>query len=490
MIVFSMPEGENITVVMVVLLTAMLQLVIALQAKEALVGRAVSHAFRALYLAQFAASLAALLEMAVAVSSVEEGLLLPVWPYGRFLSVLPALAGVFLLTSHTRLPKGMKPHLLGCIVVLMRLPVLDSLPWPASQAAHLLTAAWLLADGALAALFMRRQAQAHITIGALRHVIGSIGQGVAVVSRGGWFVERNRAFDDLCRRMGISRPLDRIADLDAAIIALVDDDSIKLTEVDGGRLMRAGESSFLLRNDRFQHGSAVLRQLTLSDVSEADQAALALERHNERLAEANTHLERSIAAIEQEVEARERTQLSRAAHDEWAQRLAIAGLSLDFLINGSGPMPGGMSAREIAEHLKPRPGEGNQMETLDALLPALTEIYAGLGVDILAEGHAGFTPAQQAVLCAVVREAAANAVRHAYARRIHVILWEEDASACLAITSDCVGNEPRFAEGRGIHDMRQRVRQAGGLIVITKSEQFRIEIRFHALSPANMEGVS
>lgn len=491
MIAYSMPQGVSIAIAVMVMLTSMMQLLIALQAREAVTGGVYSHAFRALYLAQFAASFAVLLEMAFVISSTEEGLLLPVCTYGRYLSLLPVLAVGCLHAKHAPLPKEIRPFLVSCLVALLRLPLLDGLPWPVPQAAHLFAAVWLLADGALSAMHLYRQAKAQVTMGALRHVIGNIGQGVAVIGRGGWFVERNRAFDELYPQMGITGPLDRIDDLESAINSLTDAGRIRLAGVDGGQLIRAGDRSFLLRKDRFQHGAAVFRQLTLSDVSAADQASLALERRNEGLAEANAQLERSIAAIEQEMETRERNLLSRAAHDEWAQKLAIAGLSVDFLINSGGEsLAGGMSAGEVAGYLKPTENDGCQLNHLEALLPAMAETYAGLGVEILVEGRAVFTPAQHIVLCAVLREAAANAVRHAYARQIHVTMWEEDASACLAITSACVDDHPYFAEGRGIHDMRQRTQQAGGAITIAKGDRFRVEVRFPACSSASKEGVS
>ena len=93
-------------------------------------------------------------------------------------------------------------------------------------------------------------------------------------------------------------------------------------------------------------------QISLSDVTKLADTSLKLERDNEKLVQNNKELEAVISEIELEESINERQRLCRAAHDYWFQRLAIAGLSIDILLNSDNRHNNQDTVKEIAETLQ------------------------------------------------------------------------------------------------------------------------------------------
>jgi signal transduction histidine kinase len=70
-------------------------------------------------------------------------------------------------------------------------------------------------------------------------------------------------------------------------------------------------------------------------------------------------------------------------------------------------------------------------------------------------------------LLAVLREALSNAVRHARASRVAVIVAVADGRLRLSVTDDGIGAITPFDERSGLANMRQRAeRQGGGFTIL------------------------
>jgi signal transduction histidine kinase len=101
-----------------------------------------------------------------------------------------------------------------------------------------------------------------------------------------------------------------------------------------------------------------------------------------------------------------------------------------------------------------------QVELLDRVHePAIR--YAGCGcVPVLAEDR-------KDAVYRIAQEAIHNALRHAGASRIDVVLTEHDGATLLRVTDDGTGFEPADGgRGLGLSSMRDRAREAGGTLTV------------------------
>jgi len=85
----------------------------------------------------------------------------------------------------------------------------------------------------------------------------------------------------------------------------------------------------------------------------------------------------------------------------------------------------------------------------------------------------------------VVREALANARRHAAARRVRVVLDAPDEELCVEVTDDGVGFDPRQSlEGVGINAMRERSAALGGEFEVSSEPGKGTRVRLRVPLPS------
>ncbi len=300
-----------------------------------------------------------------------------------------------------------------------------------------------------------------------------------LANRRGWILETNPAFNRLCESIGINKT-DRINEIDSSLKALHDAGRLSINDLENGKSIRTDHAVLFLQQNSFKAGRELFTQISLSDVTKIARAASKLEQENERLNRNNNVLQTVISDIELEEAVRERERLCRAAHDLWSQRLAVAGLSIDLLLDKNSRYSHADTLEEITKALRePLMSERVQpLCDLPQVLDGLTDMYQRLGVNIQISGEAEFSEQAKEALCAVFREALANAVRHAYARHITICFYEDSATAGVIIQNTCLDDKPDTVEGRGLHDMKTRVHHAGGLIQYKKSTSFELKVIF------------
>jgi signal transduction histidine kinase len=120
-----------------------------------------------------------------------------------------------------------------------------------------------------------------------------------------------------------------------------------------------------------------------------------------------------------------------------------------------------------------------------------------LGIPVSAEldlarlGPVGFPPAVEHAVLRVTQEAVANAARHAGAARITVSLEADGGRAVLEVADDGRGFDvtapPRDGDGLGLglHTMRDRVAELGGLLTVESGpgEGTRVRASFPLRAP-------
>jgi PAS domain S-box-containing protein len=182
----------------------------------------------------------------------------------------------------------------------------------------------------------------------------------------------------------------------------------------------------------------------------------------------------------------ERERLSRNLHDNIIQSIYGIGMQLETCQRQLHDHP-----KDVAVHL---------VETIGSLNDVIREVrryisnpepqiageillHAGLDRLMQSVGATGavrfrmkldpaavarLTPQQAEHVLHIAREASSNALRHAHARRIRLVLKDEDNGIHFEISDDGVGFDPQAARqhGEGLRNMEFRARQTGGLFEI------------------------
>jgi two-component system, NarL family, sensor histidine kinase LiaS len=187
----------------------------------------------------------------------------------------------------------------------------------------------------------------------------------------------------------------------------------------------------------------------------------------------------------------ERTRIARELHDSISQEL----FSLSVLAGGlRRALPAGSPVLPQVEMMERTAGD--TMREMRALLLALRPVAlaeddlpgalagvcrsyeerlgipVGAELDLTSVGPGGLPPGVEHALLRVTQEAVANAARHAGPARITVRLEADGGRAVLEVTDDGRGFDvtapPRDGDGLGLglHTMRDRVTELGGLLTV------------------------
>lgn len=473
----------NITVsgfiFVLLLLTAALQTVIVLAAGDLAQNRHALFFLRLFYSLLAIFSICSSYEMLLVIASVEGGLYLNIASSYRYLAIVPPLFYIYLKILPLDISVYLRPLGFSFFAPLLRLPLLERLPPPIPAALAIFGFTWLFLDCVHTLISYKRVSDIQITRGDLLQVIHRFSYGIAVIGRGGWILESNPAFYKIAASMGLKRP-DNLADLENDLEQSAEKGNMEIKTLDNGRSINTDDRSFFLQKSEFRTGRKKYLQLTISDVTRSTQATNELTEKNTLLSEKNKALEKALAGIEREEIVRQREEMNRRAHDTWSQRLAVAGISLDRLLGDLGEEPAKDKLAQIASLLDINEETDRQTDEYDLAmtLKNLAKMYQQLGVNITIKGKTEFTRAESKALCSIVREALANAVRHAYARNINVEFFTQITAAGINIENDCLDPGTHLEEGRGMHDMKARANDANGQLSYIKGSKFSLTVSF------------
>ncbi len=257
-------------------------------------------------------------------------------------------------------------------------------------------------------------------------------------------------------------------------------------------LLIAGALLLILLAHRARLGTVQRRAQELERLQ--DQRELALRRAEEsqgQLSEAYEDL-RSVTRRLESAKEEERLAVSRELHDELGQSLTAAKLSLQMLRARQGANPECQrlddtvtmidsmigQVRDISRSLRPPLlDQAGLVPALEQLLDSLAD-RTGISIELDAPRDVSReSPAVRIALFRVVQEAVNNALRHAGAARIRVILREVDDGVGLEVEDDGVGFNPdsvseraRRGQHLGMVGMAERVRGVGGRFSVQARE--------------------
>jgi signal transduction histidine kinase/ligand-binding sensor domain-containing protein len=264
---------------------------------------------------------------------------------------------------------------------------------------------------------------------------------------------------------------------------------------------------------------AALHLLRLRGLRRRNAALVLLERQRqdalERANRSQRDLEEASAGLRQltsrleSAEEEARSRISRELHDEFGQTLTAAKINLQMLrsratdpavaqrLDDSVGMVDRMirQARDIARGLRPPLlDEAGLVPALEDHLKALAK-RSDVCIDFEAEpGVANAPTVLNTTVFRVIQEAVSNALRHAQASTIRVLLRDEPDALNVEIEDDGVGFDTEVVERRirrgehlGLLGMTERVRGAGGTIDLDSRPGggCRIAVRIPFSKPAS-----
>jgi signal transduction histidine kinase len=120
---------------------------------------------------------------------------------------------------------------------------------------------------------------------------------------------------------------------------------------------------------------------------------------------------------------------------------------------------------------------------LQARLEAV-EARVGLDTDFRVEGEGQLSPEVEEGLYRIAQEALNNALRHARARSVSVLLHLKNETVVLEVTDDGIGFDPTAAceqGGFGLRGMEERAARLGGILRVDShpEEGSKITVEVH-----------
>lgn len=206
-----------------------------------------------------------------------------------------------------------------------------------------------------------------------------------------------------------------------------------------------------------------------SDITEEWNMMLNLKQQTKNLEKQSKELDIAMSDMEAECREQEIIALKGLFHDVLGQRIALLLRALrekkepeEYLLN---EFLDGIP--EIEQLAKQKYDAGKRLDVL-------IKTFGGIGVTLDIEGRLPDNTDYAGVITEIIHEAATNAVRHGYARKIYIIFKENEREYCVRITNDGITPEHTMIEGNGIKGMRKKIMYVGGYLMIDRIPEFAI----------------
>ncbi|MGM7420949.1 sensor histidine kinase [Cellulosimicrobium sp. ES-005] len=214
-------------------------------------------------------------------------------------------------------------------------------------------------------------------------------------------------------------------------------------------------------------------------------STLALQRERrmrEQLAVAHVELRAAAVLRDESTRSQERLRIARELHDVLGHQLTVLALELETASHQDGGparehvLRAKDVARELLGDVRATVGElRRQAPSLQESLGALAERVTVPRVRVAVADDVTVDEDQTVVLVRVLQEALTNAIRHAEATVLDVVVTADEGRVRLVAQDDGWG-AARVEPGNGLRGIEERVRAAGGTVRLDGRNGFRVEV--------------
>jgi len=211
-------------------------------------------------------------------------------------------------------------------------------------------------------------------------------------------------------------------------------------------------------------------QLTAADITERWELTAQLRRQNEQLAQKSEELKATIANLHTLSQEREAQKVKMRAHDILGQRLSLLLRTVRDAREADYNLLRSLS-QGLLEELK-----ADCVPSAQDFLARLRQEFGMIGVDIRLEGPLPGDCAMGELFADIVREGAANAVRHGLATQVLIQFDHVQAVCRMKITNNGPPPPENIKEGDGLGGIRKKVEARGGTLRVITRPRFALEI--------------
>ena len=329
-------------------------------------------------------------------------------------------------------------------------------PFLAPLAALLL----LLALAAALLLGSRRWRRTHITPDAIRESVDGLPAGVCYYLEGGRCVLVNHRMHDICRAL-TGRDLQNGA-------------AFREAAADGGVRVLPDGTAVRLRHKRLEYEGEPLHELIADDITELHRKSEQLRRDNERVRRLGESMKAYGQTIGETVRRQEILEAKIRIHDEMNSLLLATQKSLQ-------PDAPEADREEVlrlwaSQTLLLRKAADRHPD--GGVVADLGTLAGVIGIELCWDGTPD-TDDRDALrlFLLAAREAMANAVRHAGAKRLFLRVRTDGAALTAAFTNDGELPAPDLRETGGLANLREKLALAGGEMRVETRPRFRLQIR-------------
>src|SRR6266545_1255935 len=276
--------------------------------------------------------------------------------------------------------------------------------------------------------------------------------------------------------LSVDRVLERVAEL-ARTVSGASYASVQV-EREPPRIVASGSSPpnaqtlaipIVVKGERL--GELVLRDSRRGRFRESDRRALETFATQAGIALENAHLFEQVQDL---VATRERVRIGMDLHDGVVQELYALGLKVEDAAELAKAQPEQAAAvlREVIGEIRGFVYDLRDGDRSVDLRPALEKVVeefpsGGPAINLEAIEGVRLPAAAAANVLYIVREALANALRHAEASRVTIRAAAEEDSLALTVEDDGRGFDPEVeSHGLGMHDMRERAGWSHGKLTV------------------------
>lgn len=233
-------------------------------------------------------------------------------------------------------------------------------------------------------------------------------------------------------------------------------------------LIRRREDSWEFSDSILTVGNKTFTLLLAKNMTERDEKIMKLETIGNNLNIANEEYEQLLDNVKQMVDAEEKLSMKVRLHDSLGQQFSIIQSILrsenQDSINYEIIQPA-----NIMDTIR-----GDELKSPRKMVSEIVDFFNKIGIVTTIFGEFPKNHQIATIFFEIIREATTNAVMHAGATKLDIVLSEDENNYKLEVANNGSLPESDIIEGGGIKGMRYRLRSVNGSLMVQSLREFKI----------------